>query len=217
MGRARHSRRGRRFRSALVGENRDQRRTLPGMAGDRVEQVLPLAQTLRLGQRTQRLAAARLLVGGMGKASHHRLLSPASAGRLSSPDLHDARRRHCGGLAHERLASAEPRRAVEQVEPHPVGQGSRLRRAPKAPSTLVYRRFLHQRLRDFLLLGERARRLQPGDRGMEFARVDERNRYRNLIRGGHGEAPPGAAARDLRQRPAAHRRRLQRSSSASRG
>ena len=56
---ARRARPDRRFRAALVGEDRDRCRAFHQVARHRAQQVLFLAPTLRLGQRAQRLGAPR--------------------------------------------------------------------------------------------------------------------------------------------------------------
>lgn len=59
------------------------------------------------GQRTQRPADARLVVGGLGEAGNPRLPRLSSAGGLPQPDLHNARRRHRGGQSVQRLSRAQ--------------------------------------------------------------------------------------------------------------
>ena len=52
-------------------------------------QILLLAETLRLGQRTQRLGPARSLARTLGETSHRRLSPEASVGRIPPLELHD--------------------------------------------------------------------------------------------------------------------------------
>ncbi len=62
------------------------RRAFRRPAGHLDKQILQLAQTLRQGQRTQRLDPPRALVGAVGKAGGPRLSSRASARRLPPGD-----------------------------------------------------------------------------------------------------------------------------------
>src|SRR5713101_617477 len=63
-----------------------------------------VAGTLRQGERPQRLGSPRFLAGGLGEAGHHRLPTEEPVGRLSTADVYDAGRKHCGGESVQRLA-----------------------------------------------------------------------------------------------------------------
>ena len=154
---ARRARPDRRFRAALVREDRDPRRAFHRLARHRAQQpdrcglgpdsvVLFLARALRLRQRAQRLGSPGFLAPRVGKAGHPRLLSPASAARLPAADVHDARRRHRGRQPVERLAGVEPGGPAAQVEGQNVAERDGLPTASATASALAYRCFLHQHL-----------------------------------------------------------------------
>lgn len=111
------------LRPALVGGQRDRRRAVHRVAGRDGQQVLLLAGALRPGQRAQRLGCLGLLVGGLGKAGHHRVPPEESLGRLSEADVHDAGRGYGGGEPGQRVAGARARRDCSAS-----GTGSRPRK-----------------------------------------------------------------------------------------
>ena len=209
MDAARRARPDRRFRAALVRQDRDPRRAFHPVARHRAQQVLLLAPALRLSQRAQRLGSPRFLARRVGEAGHPRFLSPASAGRLPAVDVHDARRRHRGGQPVERLAGVEPGGAAAQVERQNVAERDGLPTAARAASTLAYRRFLHQHLGYVLLPVQRAGWLQPFDCALGLARGDEGGRHRDHSPSREGEIPGCQTAPHLRQRAAVPRQGLQ--------
>ena len=87
------------------------------------QQVLRLAGTLREGERAQRLGSPRFLAGGLGEAGHHRISSQEPAGGLPPADIHDARRKHCCGESHQRMACIGAGRTVVEVERQAVKEG----------------------------------------------------------------------------------------------
>src|SRR5437867_8185197 len=97
LGPARYAGPDRRFRPAMISEDRDRHWAVHRLARHHGQQVLRLAGTLRQGERAQRLGPPGLLAGRMGEAGHHRLPSEEPSGRLPAADVHDAGRRHCGG------------------------------------------------------------------------------------------------------------------------
>ena len=77
-------------------------------------------------ERAQRMSSPRLLAGGLGEASHHRLSSEEPAGGLPPAGIHDARRRHRGGESDERMARVGAGGPVIEVEREAVEEGHRL-------------------------------------------------------------------------------------------
>src|SRR6478672_6003507 len=117
------------FCPALVGEDRDRRRTVHRVAQHHRQQVLRSAGTLRQGERAQRLGSPRFLAGGLGKAGHHWLPSEESAGRLPAANIHDAGCPHRGGKSDQCMARVGASGAVVEVERQTVEEGHGLRAA----------------------------------------------------------------------------------------
>ena len=151
----------RRFRSALVAQDRDRGRVFYPVARHLARQILLLAETLRLRQRTQRLGPARSLARSLGETSHRRLSPEASVGRIPPLELHDVGRRHRGRQPLERVASSASSGPAAPMEWQAVEERHGFPTAAGTASTLAYRRFLPQCLGHVLLPMQRAGRLQP--------------------------------------------------------
>ena len=191
LDRARCPRPDRRFRSALVAQDRDRGRVFYPVARHLARQILLLAETLRLGQRTQRLGPARSLARTLGETSHRRLSPEASVGRIPPLELHDVGRRHRGRQPLERVASSASSGPAAPMEWQAVEERHGFPTAAGTASTLAYRRFLPQCLQHVLLPMQRAGRLQPCDRAVGLARGDEGSRCRDHSRGRQGEISAG--------------------------
>ena len=180
LGPPRHPRPGRRFRPRLGRQDGHPRLPLPALDRHRHQQVPRLEATLRQGQRTQRLGAARSLAHRRREGAHPQLRPPASARRLSPADLHDARcRRRSPAARPASTASSRPPDSWPGQSPNAHQERHRLRPAPAAPRALARRCQLPQHRRHLLLPLLRPRRLQPLHRPLGNPRENGGNRRGN--------------------------------------
>src|SRR5450756_1321557 len=136
----------------------------------------------------------------VGEAGHHPLPWGASSGRLSAINIHDAGR-GCGGCEPiQRLARTRASRTAVALEGPAVAQRNRLRATARAASTLAYRYFLHQREWHLLLSVQRFGWLQPFDRALGFAGIDDRSGNRSHFATSAREISRSETTDHLRQR-----------------
>jgi hypothetical protein len=129
---------------------------IAGLAGVGDQQVPPVAQPVRQGQRAQRQDPSRVVAGGLGKTGHPGLLRPPSLGRLSSLDLHDARRRRGGRQPLQRVSRAQERRSARSPPRGAFPEGDRFRAARRAPQALAPGHLVPQSCGQLLFPDQRA-------------------------------------------------------------
>src|SRR5215467_10205423 len=127
------------------------------------------------------VGAPGFLAAAVGETIHHPLLLGPSPGRLSALDVHDAGRGCRGRQSLERVAGSATSGVALPMEGQTVAQRNRLRAATPAAPALAYRCFLYQRERHVLLPVQHSGWLQPFDRPLGFAGIDDRSGNRSHL------------------------------------
>lgn len=152
--------------------NRLAHRSFVGLVGVERRQVLRLAAAVWQNQSTQRMGSPRFLVNRRREEGPLGFPGTGSAGKLSTPDLHDDRRRCRCRQSIGRLPCIACDRPVAAVVTRGQQKRQRIRAATDAARALAHRHRAHQHSRKVLLFMHGVGRCQPPYCGLEFVRVD---------------------------------------------